>query len=76
VVVHGRPDISPWIDMNDLRRRGAAIVWEGEATGPEIDQWRATFPGMELQPPLVLPRQTLFRVKPSRVFYAFLPPRP
>src|SRR5207237_327750 len=28
VVVHGDPRLSPWIDMNDLRRRGAVLVWE------------------------------------------------
>jgi hypothetical protein len=73
VVVHGRPSLSPWIDMNDLRRRGAVIAWEGEPNGPEAEQWRATFPGMELQPPLELPRQTWFRVK---LVYAILPPSP
>jgi 4-amino-4-deoxy-L-arabinose transferase-like glycosyltransferase len=76
VVVHGRPSLSPWIDMNDLRRRGAVIAWEGEPNAPEVDEWRATFPGMELQPPLELPRQTWFRVRPSKLVYAILPPSP
>jgi hypothetical protein len=39
VVVHGRPSLSPWIDMNDLRRRGAVIAWEGGPNGPEAEQW-------------------------------------
>ena len=28
VVVHGRPQISPWIDMSDLKKRGVLLVWE------------------------------------------------
>ena len=76
VVVHGRPQLSPWIDMNDLRRRGAVIVWEGLPDSAQVDEWRRTFPGMEIQPPLVLPRQTLFPVRPSEIQYAILPPRP
>jgi hypothetical protein len=28
VVVHGEPDLSPWIDMGDLRRHGAILVWQ------------------------------------------------
>jgi hypothetical protein len=62
--------------MNDLKRHGAIIVWEGQATGPEVDEWRKTFAGMESQPPLSLKRQTLFRTRPSQVFYAVLPPQP
>ena len=73
--MHGRLPLSPWIDLADLRRRGAVLVWEG-ASEAEMNEWRATFPGMEIQPPLVLARQTLFPVRPSTVHYAFVPPRP
>ena len=52
------------------------IVWEGLPDSAQIDEWRRTFPGMEIQPPLVLPRQTLFPVRPSEIQYAILPPRP
>jgi hypothetical protein len=75
VVVHGRLPLSPWIDRADLRRRGAVIVWEG-VSEVEMNEWRATFSGMEIQSPLVLPRQTLFPVRPSTVHYAIMPPRP
>jgi dolichyl-phosphate-mannose-protein mannosyltransferase len=76
VVVHGRPQLSPWVDMNDLRRRGAVIVWEGLPDSAQVEEWRRTFPGMTIQPPLVLPRQTWFAVRPTEIQYALLPPRP
>jgi hypothetical protein len=77
VIVHGNPELSPWIDMADVERRGAALVWEprpGDTRLPE--NLRATFPRAELQPPLALPRQTLRTVTPAIVHYAFVPPRP
>jgi hypothetical protein len=77
VIVHGNPALSPWIDMADVRRRGAVLVWEpwpGETGLPE--NLRATFPRAELQPPLVLPRKMLARVKPAVIHYAFVPPQP
>jgi hypothetical protein len=77
VIVHGDPALSPWIDAADLRRRGAVLVWEdGQADAARLQRWAETFPGMELQPPLVLPRQTLRPTRPVRVNWALVPPRP
>jgi 4-amino-4-deoxy-L-arabinose transferase-like glycosyltransferase len=74
VIVHGNPNLSPWINRNELARYGAVLVWEtGLATA---DRWRGTFPNLEEQPTLVLARQTLSPVAPARVHYAFVPPRP
>ncbi len=43
VVVHGRPQISPWIDMNDLRKRGVLVLWEDGLTAAHVDEWRKRF---------------------------------
>ena len=77
VIVHGNPGLSPWIDMADVERHGAVLVWQAPpgASGLPGDL-RATFPRAELQPPLALPRQTLRPVRPTIIHYAFVPPRP
>jgi hypothetical protein len=76
VVVHGQPALSPWVDLDDLRRRGSVVVWgEGEIGVPPA-RFATAFPGAQLQPPLVVPRQTRFPVRPVRVNYAIVPPRP
>ena len=62
--------------MDDLRRHGAVLVWEEGLAGADIEQWRATFGDFDIEPTLVLARQTWSPVKPARVLYAFVPPRP
>jgi 4-amino-4-deoxy-L-arabinose transferase-like glycosyltransferase len=76
VIVHGNPAKSAWIDMADVARRGAVLVWlppPGQAGLPE--NLRATFPEAEPQPPLILPRLTLRKRQPVTVHYAFWLPR-
>ena len=75
VIVHGNPDLSPWIDRTDVDRRGAVIVWESWAARELPDNIRSTFPRAELQPPLILPRRTLYPRPPVSVSYAFVRPR-
>jgi 4-amino-4-deoxy-L-arabinose transferase-like glycosyltransferase len=74
VLVHGDSALSPWIDRADLERRGIVLLWEGFEGLPADIQ--ATFPRAELQPPLSLPRQTLYPRKPATVNYALVRPRP
>jgi Dolichyl-phosphate-mannose-protein mannosyltransferase len=77
VIVHGDPNLSAWIDMAEVERSGAVLVWEprpGDTGLPA--NLRATFPRAELQPPLTLPRQTLRPVRPAIIHYAFVPPQP
>jgi hypothetical protein len=76
VLVRGEPRLSPWIDMRDLGRRGAVVIWEEGHDQADLERWRATFPGLDIQPTLVLARQTWHPVQPDRVNYAFVPPRP
>jgi hypothetical protein len=74
VLVHGDPALSPWIDRADLDRRGIVLLWEGfEGLPADLE---ATFPRAELQPPLTLPRQTLYPRQPATVNYALVRPRP
>lgn len=75
VIPYGELKFAPWADADDVRRRGVLLVWEdyGEAL---VAGWRQTFPGVEVQPPLVLERQTRRSVHPIRIHYAIVPPRP
>jgi 4-amino-4-deoxy-L-arabinose transferase-like glycosyltransferase len=74
VVVHGELAFSPWVDPADLVRRGAVLIWEGVGSLPP--NLRATFPAAELQPPLTLPRQTLYPRRPAVINWAIAPPHP
>ncbi len=74
VIVHGDPNLSPWIDMADVRRRGAVLLWQGPATMPA--SLAARFPRAQMQPALTLPQLTLVPNSPVVVQYAILPPRP
>ena len=59
VIVHGKPQLSPWIDVADLDRRGAVFVWEQASTAPTLPEGlHARFPRVEALPPLVLPLQS------------------
>ena len=55
---------------------GAVLVWEEGQLNARLDQWRKTFSEFDIQPTLVLARQTWHPVKPARMVYAFVPPRP
>ena len=77
VLPHGNPQLAPWVDMSDLARRGAVIVWEEGLLRTRTEEWSATFGPLNVEPPLVLARQTWNKkVAPARIFYAFVPPRP
>lgn len=76
VLPHGDPKLAPWIDRGDLTRRGAVLVWEEGHLQARLDDWRRTFPRLDIQPTLVLARQTWHPVAPVRVIYAFVPPQP
>jgi hypothetical protein len=79
VIVHADPAISPWIDRDALKRRGAVLVWEdGQIDAAALAQLRIGYPGLDVQPPLTLPRQSFVKretLKPVRVHFAVVPPR-
>jgi hypothetical protein len=80
VVVHADVTLSPWVDRDDLRRRGAVLVWEdGQIDAAGLAQLRSAYPGLAVQEPLTLPRRTFVergKLRPVRVHFAIVPPRP
>jgi len=75
-IVEGELRFSPWIDKDDLRRRGAVLIWQEAFFRPDSERFKATFGDIEVQPVLVAPMQTLHPIPPERFVYAFVPPRP
>jgi hypothetical protein len=72
VLVDGSPARAPWIDLSDLRAKGAAVVWTGDPTElPEA--YRAVAPDAVVQPPLHLhyPHST----QPIEIGWAIMKPR-
>lgn len=76
VIVHGEFRKSPWIDPEDVRRRGAVIVWEPSRNGQGVvADIKRVFPRAEVQPQLVLQSQSRFARTPFVVYWAFVPPQ-
>ena len=76
VIVHGDPRLSPWIDMADVKQRGAVLMWDWGFSAELPESVKSTFPQAELQPAIGLPRQTLYPRGWDFVSYAFVRPRP
>jgi hypothetical protein len=80
VIVHAEVALSPWIDRDDLRRRGAVLVWEdGQVDAAGLAQMRSNYPGLDVQEPLSLARRSFVArgsLTPVRVHVAIVPPRP
>jgi 4-amino-4-deoxy-L-arabinose transferase-like glycosyltransferase len=76
VVVHAEPGLSPWVDRDDLRRRGIVLVWEHTVSPTMPDNLRANFPDAVFEATANVPRRTLRARAPVRVDYAFVLPKP
>jgi 4-amino-4-deoxy-L-arabinose transferase-like glycosyltransferase len=61
VLIDGDPRRAPWIDLGDLKRRGAVLVWTSGDPQTLPPAWREIAGGAQMQPPLRLP----FRVGTS-----------
>lgn len=74
VLIDGKPERAPWIDINDLRARGAVVVWTNAATDAVPPMYRTIAADAAVQPPFTLP----YRRGPGRVEigWAILLPRP
>jgi hypothetical protein len=70
-----RPDDCSWIDMSDVRSRGAVVAWNAER-GPDdaIAALERQFPTMEFQPPIVLAWRSDAAFPPLRIRWAILRP--
>jgi 4-amino-4-deoxy-L-arabinose transferase-like glycosyltransferase len=54
-LIDGKPARAPWIDLADLARRGAVVVWtDGDRTVLPAE-FSAAAPGAQVQPPITLP---------------------
>ena len=54
VLVDGNPARAPWIDLGDLKRRGAVVVWTDGDLKTLPPEYRALAPNAEVQPALPL----------------------
>jgi 4-amino-4-deoxy-L-arabinose transferase-like glycosyltransferase len=73
VLIDGNPRRAPWIDLRDLRRRGAVVVWTTGDLRSLPSAWQGVAAGAEVQPPLSLPFRAGGGVLP--VGWAILPPQ-
>jgi len=75
VLIDGRASRAPWVDLGDLRSRGAVVVW-ADGGNPRVlpIAYRAIAEDAEIQPPFTLP----FRLgsQSLTVGWAVLRPRP
>jgi 4-amino-4-deoxy-L-arabinose transferase-like glycosyltransferase len=73
VLIDGDPRRAPWIDLGDLRSKGAVVVWTGDPDVIPI-RFRSVAGEAQVQPPLALP----FRNGEGTltVGWAILRPRP
>lgn len=55
VLIDGKPARAPWIDLNDLRARGAVVVWtDGDLSTLPVE-YRNIAADAQVQPPFTLP---------------------
>ncbi len=79
VLINGDYKISPWIKPTDIEQQGAVIVWCIENCAcrnhtEQMPEYVRQYPKAEIQPPLILPRQTSANVPPVIIGWAILPP--
>jgi hypothetical protein len=73
VLVDGSPEHTPWIDMDDLRKRGAAVVWTQGDPHVLPPALAAAAPGAQVGAPFDLPYHRGAGV--VHVGWAILPPQ-
>ena len=54
-LIDGRPERAPWIDLGDLKRRGAVVVWSDGDRNTVPANYTAFASSSEVQPPITLP---------------------
>lgn len=74
VLIEGNPARAPWIDVNDLKRKGALVVWYGHDLTHVPEYYTAIAGAAEVQPPLHVP----FKRSPltQNIGWAILRPQP
>ncbi len=74
VLVDGKPARAPWIDLNDLRARGAVVVWTAGDLHVIPPEFRTIAADAAVQPPFLL--DDLRGGNKTNVGWAILLPRP
>jgi hypothetical protein len=74
VLIDGKPERAPWIDLNDLRARGAIVVWTAGDMHNLPVEFRNIAADAQVQPPFLLPFRRGDQV--LNVGWAILLPRP
>jgi hypothetical protein len=54
-LIDGKPERAPWIDLADLKRRGAVVVWTDGDRNTVPEAYARFAAGAQVQPPLTLP---------------------
>ncbi len=54
-LIDGKPARAPWIDLADLARRGAVVIWSDGDRTKVPENYAALAPNAQVQPPLTLP---------------------
>jgi 4-amino-4-deoxy-L-arabinose transferase-like glycosyltransferase len=74
VLIDGKPERAPWIDLGDLRARGAVVIWPAGDPDSVPQSYRAVADDAEIQPGFSLP---MHRNAGTMQFgWAVLRPRP
>ncbi len=55
VLIDGLPERAPWLDLNDIRKQGAILVWTEHDPTEMPAQFAAVAPGAEIGAPFDLP---------------------
>ena len=65
VLIDGSPARAPWIDLGDLRARGAVVIWPAGDPNVLPQAYRAIADDAEIQPGLTLPMHAAARARCS-----------
>jgi 4-amino-4-deoxy-L-arabinose transferase-like glycosyltransferase len=74
VLIDGNPARAPWIDLADMKRQGAVVVWTNGDRSQVPEAFRAVAPDAQVQPPLRLPYR--HSDQPLEVGWAIVRPMP
>jgi len=75
VLIDGLPRRAPWIDLEDLRAKGAIIVWQTSELNHLPPPFAAIAPGAQVGAPLTLPPRRRFGTPAERFGWAILMPQ-
>jgi hypothetical protein len=74
VLIDGLPRRAPWIELDDLRHKGAVLVWQAGDLGHLPEQFATVAPSAQVGTPFDLPPRR-FGVTVEHIGWAILPPQ-